>query len=122
MNFTFEQTRSIAEKLAAEIHKKVSDITTLSVSISQRKENVYIDVGQNDYADTLAAPYSVRSYHAPLVSTPLEWNEVNNKLDRYSFTIDTIKKRLKRKGDLFRDVLNPRLQQQNKKILEKLFF
>jgi DNA primase len=29
----------------------------------QRGTKVYIDAGQNDHADTLAAPYSIRPYH-----------------------------------------------------------
>jgi hypothetical protein len=57
--------------------------------------------GQNDYADTLAAPYCVRPYHEPLVSTPLEWREVREGLNRYSFTMDTIHSRLTKKGDIW---------------------
>ncbi|MEP7377865.1 MAG: DNA ligase D [Chitinophagaceae bacterium] len=70
--FTFTQTRNFAEHLAEQIHHHLPDISTTNVSKTQRKDLVYIDAGQNDYADTLAAPYSVRPYHKPIVSTPLD--------------------------------------------------
>lgn len=100
-DLTFEQSRIIANSLADEIHKLVPDISKRSETISHRKGKVYIDANQNDYADTLAAPYSVRPYHIPIVSTPLEWKEVKTGLDRYKFTMEEILDRLSKKGDLF---------------------
>jgi bifunctional non-homologous end joining protein LigD len=40
------------------------------------------------------------------VSTPLEWREVNDKLDASDFTIETIRKQIEKKGDLWKDILN----------------
>lgn len=85
--FSFDQTRIIAKTLADEIHDLVPDISTRSETISHRKGKVYIDANQNDYADTLAAPYSLRPYHKPIVSTRLEWKEVKPGLDRYKITM-----------------------------------
>lgn len=120
--FTFAQTRNFAEHLAEQIHQHVPGISTTSVSKNQRKDLVYIDAGQNDYADTLAAPYSVRPYHELIVSTPLEWQEVTAKLNRYDFTIEKVKDRIKQKGDLFKGVLDANIQKANSKILQKLTF
>ena len=100
--FTFTQSRAIANALADEVHALVPDSSTRSETIDHRKGKVYIDANQNDYADTLAAPYSVRPYHLPIVSTPLDWKEVKRGLDRYAFTMETIPERLKKKGDLFK--------------------
>jgi bifunctional non-homologous end joining protein LigD len=119
--FSFEQARTIGYYLADEVHALVPRISTRNEPVSQRGENVYIDAGQNDYADTLAAPYSVRPYHEPLVSTPLEWKELNRKLNRYDFSIYTMKERLKRKGDLFAGVLNKTIQAKNSKVIKTLF-
>jgi bifunctional non-homologous end joining protein LigD len=91
IGFTFTQTRNIAEHLAEQIHQHIPGLSTTSVSKNQRQDRVYIDAGQNDYADTLAAPYSVHPYHRPIVSTPLEWKEITPKLSTYNFTIDAIK-------------------------------
>ena len=55
--FTFEQTRIMAGRLADEVHELTEEISTRSESKEQRQDKVYIDAGQNDYADTLAAPY-----------------------------------------------------------------
>lgn len=96
--FRFEEPQAIAYHLADEAHKLVPHISTRQESKDLRGDKVYIDVGQNDYADILAAPYSVRPYHEPLISTPLEWKQVGKRLDRYGFTIDTIMPRLKKKA------------------------
>jgi len=54
----------------------------------------------------LAAPFSVRPLPGAPVSTPLEWREVNDRLDIRAFTIRTVPERLKkRKADPLRDVL-----------------
>lgn len=64
-----------------------------------------MDYLQNSKGQTLAAPYSVRPKPGAKVSTPLEWKEVNAKLDPANFTIKTIFKRLDKKGDLWKSVL-----------------
>jgi bifunctional non-homologous end joining protein LigD len=58
---------------------------------------LYIDPNQNHEADTVAAPYSVRPYHHPSVSTPVEWKEINGNLDPLQFDINTILKGLSKR-------------------------
>lgn len=118
--FTFGEARRISYKIADEIHKLLPEISTREESIDLRGDKVYIDAGQNDYADTLAAPYSVRPYHQPLVSTPLEWKEVKKGLDRYSFNMETIQARLEKKGDLWKMLGDEKLIISNNKSLSKL--
>ena len=79
-----------------------------------------MDPNQNDQADTVAAPYSVRPASAPTVSTPLEWREVNNKLDFTAFTIHTIPGRLEKKGDLFAEAISGKYNVRNSKKLRSL--
>lgn len=117
--FDFRQSRRIANHLADEIHALVPEFTTRKVSISQCRKNVYIDANQNDYADTLAAPYSVRPYHQPLISTPLEWREVRHGLDRYDFNISSIKKRIAKKKDLFAGLLDAKGGRLNQRKLKE---
>jgi bifunctional non-homologous end joining protein LigD len=117
---SFGEARSLAYKLADEVHILVPKISTREESINLRGDKVYIDAGQNDYADTLAAPYAVRPYHEPLVSAPLEWIELKKGLDRYSFTIETIQTRLNKKGDLWEKLLDNKILMANNKALEKL--
>jgi bifunctional non-homologous end joining protein LigD len=117
--FSFEEARIIAENIAAEIHALVPDITTLDIDVASRGSNLFIDPSQNDYTDTLAAPYSVRPFHIPLVSTALEWREIKRGLDRSAFTMDEVLTRLKRKGDLFAEVLSTEVRINNSKQLKK---
>ena len=115
----FGDARNIAETLCSEIHDLVPDITTTNVSVSSRGELLYIDPNQNDYADRVASAYCLRAYHSPTVSTPLDWNEVNTRLKPADFNIDTIAGRLKKKGDLFEDLLNKKTRAANSKILRR---
>ncbi len=114
----FGDSRKIAEHICKLIHEEVPDITTTNVSVNSRGNKLYIDPNQNDYADRVAAAYCVRAYHSPTVSTPLEWKEVNSKLNPHDFTIKTIAKRLEKKGDLFKDILNEKTKVSNTKILK----
>src|SRR5690606_20479535 len=118
--FTFTQSRAIANALADKVHALVPDSSTRSETIDHRKDKVYVDANQNDYADTLAAPYSVRPYHLPVVSTPLDWKEVKRGLDRYAFTMATIPARLKKKGHLFRDLTDVKVIKGNRIKLKSL--
>lgn len=118
--FSFKEARLIAGKLADEIHNEVQSITTRNESVSSRELNVYIDAGQNDYADTLAAPYCVRPHNKPAVSTPLRWEELKAGLRPEKFTMETIMARIKKEGDLFAGVLDPKVAKKNNRSLKKL--
>jgi len=118
--FSHPQARTLAEKICAEVCKRVPDIATTEVSIQHRGDKLFVDPSQNDYADTLACVYSVRPYKHPQVSTPLEWKEVKDKLDPAKFTMDRILERLDKKGDLWEDLLHPKVRAGNTKILSKL--
>lgn len=117
----FTMCRTLANRIADQVHSLVGTASTRQESISMRGDRVYIDANQNDYADTLAAPYSIRPYHQPLVSTPLEWKEVKASLDRYAYNIDSIVTRLNKKGDLFSGVLDQKTAKNNTSKLLKLF-
>lgn len=97
---TFTQARAITEQICEGIRDLVPRIATTEISISQRGDKVFIDPSQNDYADTIAAPYSVRPFFVPSVSTPVEARELKN-IDPHDFTIETIFERIEKKGDLF---------------------
>ncbi len=119
--FNYQEGRAIARQICAQIHDWVPGLSTIAQNISQRGDRVFIDFNQNDYADTLAAPYSVRPYSSPCVSTPLEWKEINARLDPAVFRINTIVKRLHRKGDLFKELLAAKVSKaNNKKLMEYL--
>ena len=103
--FSYEQVKKFAELIATIIHKKIPDITTLERSLSKRKGKVYIDYLQNNFGQTIAAPYCIRARPGAPVSTPLHWSEVRKGLDPLDYNIKTIFPRLKKYGDIFKPVL-----------------
>lgn len=117
--FDFKESRSIANAIGDEIHTLTPSLSTRKETISERGNAVYIDANQNDYADTLASPYSIRPYHEPLISTPLDWKEVKPGMNRYDYNIKSIHKRLEKKQDLFLDVLDMKNGELNEKTLRK---
>ncbi len=103
--YTYDQAKKFAELIAIIAQRRLPNISTLERSLSKRSGKVYIDCHQNNFGQTLAAPYSVRARPGAPVSTPLQWKEVKAGLDPKKFTIKTIFSRLKKWGDLFSPVL-----------------
>lgn len=103
--YSFEQAKHFAEAIALLVHERIPKITTLERALTQRRGKVYIDCYQNNFGQTLAAPYSVRARPGAPVSTPLKWEEVAKGLDPRDFTMKTILPRLKKWGDLYSPVL-----------------
>lgn len=117
--FTFAQARSIAENICEEIHRVLPDVTTTEITVSDRGTKLYLDPNQNDYADTVAAPYSVRPYRKPTVSAPITWTELRSSLDPAAFTLATMPQRVEKKGDLFEGVLDRKIGLGNDEKLRK---
>ncbi|MBJ2125175.1 DNA ligase D [Flavobacterium sp. IB48] len=116
--YDYDSIKILAELIAKEVHSRLPDITSVDRSIKKRKNKLYIDFLQNRRGQTLAAPYSVRPKPSATVSTPLEWNEVNDKLHPSQFTIKNVLKRFEKKGDLWKPVLSKGAN--IKKIIHKL--
>jgi bifunctional non-homologous end joining protein LigD len=103
--YNYDIARNMANLIAQRVHELLPDITSLERQPKKRQKKVYPDFLQNSRGQTLAAPYSVRPRAGATVSTPLEWGEVNAKLNPAAFTIKTILKRVEKKGDLWKPVL-----------------
>ncbi|EKE19007.1 MAG: hypothetical protein ACD_9C00170G0005 [uncultured bacterium] len=73
-----------------------------------RDKKVYLDYLQNRWGQTMAAVYCVRPKAGAPVSTPLEWKELNEKLNPQEFNIKTIFSRLQEKGDIWKDIFKKR--------------
>ena len=119
--FSYPEARRITVHMCEEIQKLVKNITTTEVTISKRGKRLFIDYSQNDEADTLAAPYCIRPFKEPRVSAPLQWREINSDLHPSDFTIHNIEKRLKKKGEIFIDVLDEKTATRNSRILKNLW-
>ncbi|WP_223642272.1 DNA ligase D [Corallococcus sp. EGB] len=101
---TYARTQAFADARARELAEELGDIATTERSIRERGGRLYIDAGQNARGKTVVAPYSLRAVEGAPFSAPLEWSEVNGRLDPYRFRLKTLKKRLDAVGDLFAPV------------------
>jgi bifunctional non-homologous end joining protein LigD len=64
---------AVAEVLAA----RHPDQLTAEGRIANRHGRLYLDIGRNGYAQTMAAPYAVRALPGAPVSVPLDWSELD---------------------------------------------
>jgi bifunctional non-homologous end joining protein LigD len=71
------------------------DELTTEPRIADRHGRLYLDIGRNGYAQTMAAPYAVRPLPGAPVSVPLEWSELDD-FDPRRHTLRTIAERLAR--------------------------
>ena len=117
--FSFTNTRHFSEIISAGIHEMVPSISTTEISITQREGKVFIDPSQNDYADTISAPYCIRSYQLPCVSAPIHAKELKD-LDPHDFTINNFFQRIRKKGDLFAQINDVKIIGRNSRSLKKL--
>jgi len=104
---TYDDTRHFAEIVAGAIARTNRGLATTEWTKSKRR-GVLIDSNQNGEGKTIASVYSVRPRPGAPVSTPLRWEEVNEKLDPLSFTMGKVLERVRKDGDLFEGVLTTR--------------
>jgi bifunctional non-homologous end joining protein LigD len=105
--YTYADTRQFAEIVAGAIARTNRGLATTEWTKSKRR-GVLIDANQNGEGKTIASVYSVRPRPGAPVSTPLRWDEVNEKLDPLSFTMPVVLERVRRHGDLFEGLLKTR--------------
>jgi len=101
---TFEDTRSFSEIVAGAIARAHPKLATTEWSKSRRR-GVLIDANQNGEGKTIASAYSVRPRPKAPVSTPLEWDEVDEDLDPAAFTMDAVLERVEQRGDVYAGLL-----------------
>ncbi len=96
---TFDTARGLADVLGTLLVERHPKIATMERVIARRGPKVYVDTGQTGATRAIVAPYSVRAVAGATVSTPLEWDEVDAKLDPRAFTMKTVPKRVAKRGD-----------------------
>jgi bifunctional non-homologous end joining protein LigD len=105
--YTYDDTRRFSEIVAGAIARAHPRLATTEWSKARRR-GVLIDSNQNGEGKTIAFVYSVRPRDGAPVSTPLRWEEVNDKLDPSAFTMEVALERVRKHGDLFEGVLTTR--------------
>ena len=110
--YKHEDVKNLARLLSGYVHRELPHITSLERDPKKRKDKIYLDYLQNNFAQTLAAPYSLRPRAGAPVSTPLLWDEVKESLDPLKFNIHTIFRRLEKLGDIWKSVLTEKIDLQ----------
>ena len=104
--YSYKQAINFGQILSGFIHAKLPEITSEERDPDKRPAKIYLDIYQNRKGQTIVAPYSLRPGIEATVSTPLNWSEVNSKLNPVNFTIKTVPLRLERYGDLFTGIMS----------------
>jgi bifunctional non-homologous end joining protein LigD len=102
--YDYDTVKNFAELIMQIVHARLPEITSLERSPKKRRGKIYLDYLQNRFGQTLACAYSLRPYKGATISTPLQWPELKKGFRPAKFTIKTIQKRLKDKGDLWKPV------------------
>ncbi|MBJ7906533.1 non-homologous end-joining DNA ligase [Streptomyces sp. DSM 110735] len=104
-----EATSEYAKALAVEAEEALPGLVTHRMTKSLRPGKVFVDWSQNAARKTTATPYTLRARHAPLVSAPLTWDEVEacRVPADLEFLADDIAPRVEEHGDLMAGLLDP---------------
>jgi bifunctional non-homologous end joining protein LigD len=86
---TFDQVRAFVHKVGIDVAKS-SDLIVSEFKDTKKPGKVFVDYLQNSPGRTMVVPYSLRATPDATVSTPLEWREVNNRLNPNGFTIANV--------------------------------
>lgn len=107
---SYGQTKYFAQKLAQLLEKKYPDKIVSKMRKDLRQGKVFIDWSQNDRHKTTVCVYSLRGRTEPLISTPVNWSEVEyawkaNNPRLLTFDSAAVLERVRQFGDLFAPVL-----------------
>lgn len=120
--YHFDQVKDFSKLVCLAIQKQVPGLTSLERSPDKRQKLVYLDYLQNKLGATMALVYSLRPKPKAPVSMPLEWKEVNRRLDPLQFNLGSAPERLQKKGDLWKKVLGSGIDMKKSlKLLERYY-
>jgi len=96
----------IAKALSHAIAKAHPDLLIVEYRVAKRpRGRVLLDYNQNAFGRTLASIYSVWPNEAAMVSTPVEWDEVERGCRPENFTMLDVPSRVESAGDLWAPLL-----------------
>jgi DNA primase len=96
----FGDVRRAALAFAREVERRApDDVTTTWWRKDRDPASLFVDYNQNARDHTIACAYSVRGNSRATVSTPIEWDEVDD-VEPDDFTVGTVPARYAERGDL----------------------
>ncbi|HZL20837.1 MAG TPA: DNA ligase D [Polyangia bacterium] len=98
----FEAGMLFCQIIASIVAGQHPEAATVERAVKKRDpKTIYVDYLQNVEGKTLACAYSARASDYAGASTPLAWDELDDRLDPRAFTIRTLPARLAEVGDLW---------------------
>ena len=91
---TQEEVRAFAQAVGCAMSERAPRLVTTEMSKTRRRGRVFADALRNAFGQTIVAPYSVRRRPRARISTPLDWDEVDPRLDPAQFNLKTFDRRL----------------------------
>src|SRR3954447_24811192 len=101
---TFQDTYGFAEQASRLLERRHPGLVTTEW-LEKKRAGVLVDHRQNGHGKTIASVYSVRPKPGAPVSTPLRWEELTADVIPQRFTLDVVRERIAKHGDLFAPVL-----------------
>jgi bifunctional non-homologous end joining protein LigD len=99
---SYESGMLFCQIIATVVATRHPKIATVERTVRARKRGtVYVDYLQNILGKTLATAYSARASSFAGVSTPLDWKELDERIDPRDYTIKTAPERFAKVGDLW---------------------
>jgi len=108
---SYDATKGFAHALARLLEDQHRDLIVSDMKKQLRVGKVLVDWSQNDEHKTTISLYSLRAREHPTVSTPVEWEEVEQALKKKDpgllvFEAAQVLKRVEKMGDLFAPLLS----------------
>jgi bifunctional non-homologous end joining protein LigD len=96
----YDHVRGFVGTVSDLVHGADPETTTVEWEVSKRSDKVFLDVNMNREGANIAAAYSARPEPGATVSTPFEWDELDD-VEPGLFSIETIFDRIATAGDPF---------------------
>lgn len=107
-NLDYDAVRAFAATLGHHLLRQRPKDVTMEWSVPKRTGKIFYDHNQNVRGKTLASIYSPRPAPGAPVSVPVEWDELESVYPT-DFTVRTVLARLERVGDLWKDILDAKV-------------
>lgn len=105
--YSYPFVREWVKRTAEILEQEHPSLLAVASGRSHIGSRVSIDYAQNAIGKNMAAPYTLRAWRIPTVSTPISLQELKTgSISPEQFTIFTVPERIKQKGDLFADALH----------------
>lgn len=118
--YTYDDTRLFTSFIAEYLISREPDSFTIERLKKNRGHRLYVDYVQHSEGKTIVSPYSMRGNQHAGVATPLDWDEVNDKLEGKRFNLQTAIERINKQIDPFKHYFTSKQVQPFQPVLDFL--